>query len=170
MNKTKYDLTLIIKGDKSSEEAQKIFDDVKAKLEKLNYAIEKSINPALRELSYAIQKQTQGYYGTFVFETDNYNSKDIEEMFKFDENVLRYLIVLINERVAKVRKSLRRRENKEEIPEAMEEKEKEVEGDDIAKEEIEEVKEETEEKKEAEEKKNVDLEHLDEKLDELLNN
>lgn len=163
MNKTKYDLTLIIKGDKSSEEAQKIFDDVKAKLEKLNYAIEKSINPALRELSYAIQKQTQGYYGTFVFETDNYNSKDIEEMFKFDENVLRYLIVLINERVAKVRKSLRRRENKEEISEVVEEKEKEVEGDNSA-------KQETEEKKEAEEKKNVDLEHLDEKLDELLNN
>jgi small subunit ribosomal protein S6 len=170
MNKTKYDLTLIIKGDKSSEEAQKIFDEVKAKLEKLNYAIEKSINPALRELTYAIQKQTQGYYGNFVFETDNYNSRDIEEMFKFDENVLRYLIVLINESVAKVRKNSRRMENIEKKSEVLEEKKEEIEEVDNAKEEVKEVKEDHEEKKEEEEKKAVDLEHLDEKLDELLNN
>ncbi len=163
MNKIKYDLTLIIRGDKSSEEAQKIFDDVKTKLEKLNYTIEKSINPALRELAYEIKKQTQGHYGTFVFEADNYNSRDIEEMFKFDENVLRYLTVLINERIAKVRKNLRRKENKEEVPDTVESKEEEVEMTDNE-EEVENVKEEVEDKKE------VDLEHLDEKLDELLNN
>lgn len=156
MKKTKYDLTLIIRGDKSLEEAQNIFDNIKTKLEKLGFEIEKTMNPVLKELSFEIKKFRQGYYGSFVFITDNFMNSQIEELFKFDENVLRFLTtiysdVLVKFKVRENRKKLNTKEEK------VEEKVEEVKEN--------EVEEKTEEKIE---EKSIDLEHLDEKLDELL--
>lgn len=155
MKKTKYDLTLIIRGDKSLEEAQKIFDDIKIKLEKLDYEIEKTINPVLKELAFEIKKFKQGYYGSFIFNTDKHINSQIEELFKFDENVLRFLTTLFIDTVVriKVRENRKKEINTEEIKTPEEKIE-----DNIP----------SEEKVEVAEEKAIDLEHLDEKLDELL--
>lgn len=166
MKKIKYDLTLIIKGDKSLEEAQKIFDDVKMKLEKLDFEIEKVINPILRELAFEINKYKQGYFGNFIFSTDKYESKQMEELFKFNENILRFLTVIYDDILAKPKMRIGRRRpnisgNKTEVSE-------EVKGEEVVIESIPEKILSVEEKQEIEEQKSIDLENLDEKLDELL--
>ncbi len=165
MKTIKYDLTLIIKGDKSIEEAQKIFDDIKVKVEKLGFLIEKTINPVLKELAFEIKKFKQGYFGTFIFSIDNYDNRQIEELFKFDENILRFLTVIYNDVAVKprMRLSRQRQEETKSKDEAIEAAVNEgvVANDNIPIKEI-------VAKEEVEEKKTIDLEHLDEKLDELL--
>jgi len=165
MKTIKYDLTLIIKGDKSIEEAQKIFDDIKVKVEKLGFLIEKTINPVLKELAFEIKKFKQGYFGTFIFSIDNYDNRQIEELFKFDENILRFLTVIYNDAAVKprMRLSRQRQEETKSKDEAIEAAVNEgvVANDNIPIKEI-------VAKEEVEEKKTIDLEHLDEKLDELL--
>jgi ribosomal protein S6 len=166
MKKIKYDLTLIIRGDKSIDEAQKIFDDIKIKLEKLNYTIDKAINPVLRELTFEINKFKQGYYCTFVFEAETFANSQIEELFKFDENILRFLTVIFNDALAKPRMRINlRRQREADKKEVI----SEVKTEDVV-EEVSPVEEvvTTEEIEKIEEQKAMDLEHLDEKLDELL--
>ena len=166
MKKIKYDLTLIIKGDKSLEEAQKIFDDVKMKLEKLDFEIEKAVNPVLKELAFEIKKYKQGYFCSFIFTADKCENKQMEELFKFNDNILRFLTVIYDDVLAKpkMRISHRRQnisDNKMEEAEDAKIEEAVAEG---VPEEILSV----EERQEIEEQKAIDLEHLDEKLDELL--
>jgi ribosomal protein S6 len=153
MKTIKYDLTLIIKGDKSIEEAQKIFDDIKVKVEKLGFLIEKTINPVLKELAFEIKKFKQGYFGTFIFSIDNYDNRQIEELFKFDDVAVK----------PRMRLSRQRQEETKSKDEAIEAAVNEgvVANDNIPIKEI-------VAKEEVEEKKTIDLEHLDEKLDELL--
>jgi len=163
MKKTKYDLTLIINGEKTLVEAQKIFDDIKVKLETLNFQIEKTINPFLKELAFEINKIKSGYYGTFIFTVEDFSNKVLEDMFKHDLNVLRFLTTLHDDSVMVRRvRNLRKGVNEVKVEEQKE----------GAKEEKTEEKVETEmtneQKEEVEVKKEMDLENLDEKLDELL--
>jgi len=162
----KYDLTLIIKGDKSLEEAQKIFDDTKAKLEKLDFTIDKSISPILKELAYEINKYKQGYYASFVFSTDKYVNNLITEIFKFNEDILRFLTTIYSDVTVKpkMRNNYKRKTgDTAKLETAI---------DDAANSEVK-----IEEKQEpiavieavTEAKANqIDLDNLDEKLDELL--
>jgi len=165
MKTIKYDLTLIIKGDKTIEEAQKIFDGIKVKIEKLGFLIEKTINPVLKELAFEIKKFKQGYFGTFIFSIDNYDNHQLEELFKFDENILRFLTVIYNDVAVRPRMRLshKRREETKSKDEAIEAAVNEgtAVADNIPSKEV-------EIKQAEEEKKAIDLEHLDEKLDELL--
>ncbi|HRZ29316.1 MAG TPA: 30S ribosomal protein S6 [Candidatus Paceibacterota bacterium] len=165
MKTIKYDLTLIIKGDKNLEEAQKIFDNIKTKLEKLGFIIEKTINPVLKELAFEINKFKQGYFGTFIFSIDNYDRKQVEELFKFDENVLRFLTVIYNDVTAKpkMRLSHKRQSEVKSKDEAIE-----LAVNEVISPTQEVVQEEKNVQENIEEKKSIDLEHLDEKLDELL--
>ncbi len=158
MKKTKYDLTLIINGEKTLVEAQKVFDDIKAKLETLNFQIEKTINPFLKELAFEINKIKSGYYGTFIFTTEEFSNNILEEMFKHDVNVLRFLTTIHDDSVMVRRVRNARKGNTEVKEEIKEEKAEEVKEPEMT----------VEQKEEVEVKKEMDLENLDEKLDELL--
>ena len=164
MKKTKYDLTLIINGEKTLVEAQKIFDDIKVKLETLNFQIEKTINPFLKELAFDINKIKQGYYGTFIFTVEDFSNKVLEDMFKHDLNVLRFLTTLHDDSVMVRRvRNLRRG-----ATEVKAEDQKEVVKEEKVEEAVKEVEMTNDQKEEVEAKKEMDLENLDEKLDELL--
>lgn len=159
---SKYDLTLIIKGDKSLEEAQKIFDEIKIKLEKLDFVIDKTINPILRELAYEIKKYKQGYYGSLIFSTDKYVGGQITDIFKFNDDVLRFLTTVYVDVTVKPKM---RNNYKRKIDEAVKIEET------IKEKEVEEIpsQEKPEEIKEIEaQNTQIDLDNLDEKLDELL--
>jgi len=185
MKKRQYDLTLIIKGNKTVEEAGKIFEDIKAKLEKIGFQIDKAINPVFKELAYEINKIKQGYYVTFILSSDNFNAKDLQEIFKFDENILRFLAVEYSDSVGLRKQKHDRRtrkyqdekqgiasqdqkseQNKEEV--VLEANQEQDTSDTI------EAKEEStsevinQPKEESTAQKQIDLEDLDEKLDELL--
>lgn len=189
MKIVKYDLSFWIKGDKSVDEAQQIFDTVKSKLTEVEFNIEKAINPMLKELTYPIEKYSQAYLASLVFTLNG--EADLlffKELFKFDTNVLRFLVTLAPDNVNK-RRIRRSSRNKEAIKtdEAVSEEIKEIE----TKEEVLKVKETSETKVEEpveviEEKveevvsepisevvehksrNKVDLDTLDEKLDAIL--
>jgi hypothetical protein len=90
----------------------------------------------------------------------------MEELFKFNENILRFLTVIYDDILAKPKMRIGRRRpnisgNKTEVSE-------EVKGEEVVIESIPEKILSVEEKQEIEEQKSIDLENLDEKLDELL--
>lgn len=185
MKKRQYDLTLIIKGNKTVEEAGKIFEDIKAKLEKIGFQIDKTINPTFKELAYEINKIKQGYYVTFILSSDNFNAKDLQEIFKFDENILRFLVVEYSDSVGlrKQKHDRRTRKYQDEKQaaakidtqeyaikeEIVQTKDKEEIVAESSKSEEESTSEEINQpKEESTAQKQIDLEDLDEKLDELL--
>ncbi len=185
MKNRQYDLTLIIKGDKTAEEALKIFEDIKAKLEKIGFQIEKTFNPVLKDMAYEIDRFKQGYYATFIFASETFSAKDLQEIFKFDENILRYLAIDYSDGVGLRKQKHDRRTRKyqdaKEGASALSGEDKTLEPKEELKEEPKEEvleAEKTEEKPISEEinqpkeestaQKQIDLESLDEKLDELL--
>ncbi len=184
MKKRQYDLTLIVKGDKTAEEAKNVFEAIKEKLEKIDIQIEKAVEPVLKNLAYEIEKMNQGYYATFIFSKEGFKNSDLEEIFKFNNDIIRYLTVDYSEGVGLRKQKYDRRvkkyqentlaDKKEKV--FSEEREKEI--DDKIEEKVEEIREEkteesndekiNQEKEESTAQKQIDLESLDEKLDELL--
>lgn len=181
MKKRQYDLTLIIKGDKTIEEAQNVFEDIKAKLEKNDFEIIKTTGPILKDMAYEINKYNQGYYGTFIFSTESFITKDLLEIFKFNENVLRYLTTEYSDAIGlrKMKHDRRVKRYQADIAKKDITKEKEV---DMVQEKIdksEDIENQISKEKNEEDiilkehevstaQKQIDLESLDEKLDELL--
>lgn len=53
----------------------------------------------MRRLAYEIQKLTQGYYVSFVFEGDGQTVRELERHFRLDENCLRFLTCLASKKV-----------------------------------------------------------------------
>jgi len=50
-----------------------------------------------RVLAYQIDKKTTGFYALFVYEFNGNAGKFIEDNFKFNENIIRYLTVIHEE-------------------------------------------------------------------------
>ena len=94
----KYEIGYILKA--SLDEAAR-----KAKIEKINSIFAnngcKVVNVnetfGLRELAYTIKKETKGYYVFVKVEADNVALKEFNRLTKFDNNVLRTLVVVDHE-------------------------------------------------------------------------
>jgi small subunit ribosomal protein S6 len=93
---TKYETIVVFDGslpqDAIEKESKKIEELLSA-----NGKIVKIDEWGKRVLAYAIGKKTTGFYVLFVHEYDGNAGKFIEENFKFNENILRYLTVIHEE-------------------------------------------------------------------------
>ena len=93
----KYEVMFIVKPDmeetqitKVAEELKKVLTDNKAKLLE-----EKAMGQ--RELAYEIKKFKAGYYFLFVVEANATAVSEFDRMAKINENILRHLIVKVEE-------------------------------------------------------------------------
>lgn len=192
----RYELLYIIPNNFTEEEAQKIHEKVKENISQKGAEISFEDQWGKKKLAYPIDHFNHGYYNLLEFTALKEKISDIEHFLRFSDEVLRYQVVMKKDseepgqvKAAREEKALEEKPEKEEqsedLSEATDQKEEEkpkeeekVAGKDSKERSQEELdpkeKDKEEEKKEEEKKRKddqkVDLNDLDEKLDDILNN
>ena len=86
-----YELIYIVNPQQAKE--SKLFDKCKEQISSVNGVLHRSEDIGLRDLSYQIDDCSKGHYFLLNFECQPENLKEIENLFKFNESILRSSIV-----------------------------------------------------------------------------
>jgi small subunit ribosomal protein S6 len=92
-----YELCLIFKHETTEESIDQIINNLQEKAISNGGDIIKIEKWGKRSLKYAIKKQQKGYYCFVTVTGDNNTLHEIERMFKYDESVLRYSYLRLDE-------------------------------------------------------------------------
>lgn len=157
MNKnTYYELTFIIDANIPETEHQSISNNIKKDIEKKQGKIISEDSIGRKKLSYPIKKVNRGVFISLEFDIDSSKIKNIDRELKLNKNILRFIII-------------NRPKNIEKPREAKIKQESTLKKDSIIKRAPKEVKEKIAEKTPKEVKEKTDINELDKKLDEILN-
>lgn len=88
-----YYLTLVVKSDLEEKEYKELLDSIIKKITGDEGKIKKEDLWGVRDLAYAIKKQTKGFFAHFELETDPKQAKNLDKTLKVEENILRYLLI-----------------------------------------------------------------------------
>ena len=95
----KYEIMFIVKPDLEEANINSVAEDMKKLLisEKATIVEEKAMGQ--RELAYEINKYKTGYYFLYVVESENNDAiKEFDRVSEINENIIRHLIVRIDEK------------------------------------------------------------------------
>lgn len=93
MDKKVYEISFVLSGRLIDTEVKDVLEKIKKSLEELGAKILKESEFTKINLAYPIKKETQAYFGYFWFELDPEKISEIRNVFLFEKNILRYLIV-----------------------------------------------------------------------------
>lgn len=94
----KYEIMFIVKPDLEEASIKKVADDMKSVLESNNAKVLEVKEMGQRDLAYEINKYKTGYYFLFTIETEELTAtKEFERLSLINENILRHLIVRIED-------------------------------------------------------------------------
>lgn len=153
-----YELTILCKID-SEEQTNKLLEQVKENLAKNQANIKKDTLPTRIKLGYQIDKNNEAFMVSYLIESDEEQLDSIRTYLDFQDNIIRY--TLINEKIGQAKATRSRPHAQKPV--------------DVSQEEIVvETKEESpiatpEHKAEDKKEKKADLEEIDKKLEEMLN-
>ena len=86
-----YELIYIVNPQQAKE--SKLFDKCKEQISSISGVLHRSEDIGLRDLSYQIDDCSKGHYFLLNFECQPENLKEIDNLFKFNESILRSSIV-----------------------------------------------------------------------------
>jgi small subunit ribosomal protein S6 len=92
MKGNNYETVYILKGNLTEKEYKKAHNKVINYMKSL-IKIEKVEELGLKRLAYELQKQNTGYYVDIEFSADNENIKELERLYRIDDNVLKFIVV-----------------------------------------------------------------------------
>lgn len=87
-----YEAVIIIKGNFTDEEYQEALKKVKNYMKDL-IEIEKVEEIGLKRLAYEVKQNSKGYYLVIEFKAEVENVKELERLYRIDDNVLKFIIV-----------------------------------------------------------------------------
>ncbi len=93
MDKKVYEITFVLSSRLIDAELKELLEKIKQGLEGLGAKILKQSEFNKINLAYPIKKETQAYFGYFWFELEPEKISEIKDVFLFEKNILRYLIV-----------------------------------------------------------------------------
>lgn len=93
----KYEITFIVKSDMEEAEIKKTAEAMKKVLTDKNAKILEEKVMGQRELAYEINKKKTGYYFLYVVEADSDTVKEFNRVSGINENLLRHLIVKVED-------------------------------------------------------------------------
>ncbi|MEE0092646.1 MAG: 30S ribosomal protein S6 [Bacilli bacterium] len=93
----KYEITFIVKSDMEEAEIRKTAEAMKKVLTDKNAKILEEKVMGQRELAYEINKMKTGYYFLYVVEADSDTVKEFNRVSGINENLLRHLIVKVED-------------------------------------------------------------------------
>lgn len=92
-----YELCLIFQHETNEDSIDQKVGALREKVESIGGEVIKVEKWGKRSLKFAIKKQQKGYYCFVSLTGDNKTLHEIERMFKYDESVLRYSYVRLEE-------------------------------------------------------------------------
>ena len=93
----KYEVAVILKPHLEEEAAKEEFAKVQALIERFGGTVEKMDEWGKRRLAYEIQKIREGIYCIITFTAEPGAPAEIESRLRIMEDVLRYLIICLDE-------------------------------------------------------------------------
>lgn len=91
-NLKKYENVIIINGSYTQKNYTKVLDIVKDYIKDLA-EIEKTEELGLKRLAYEVQKQKNGYYVIFEIKATQENIKNLEQFYRINDDVLKFIFV-----------------------------------------------------------------------------
>lgn len=91
-NKKNYEAVIILKGSLTGEEYQEALNKVKNYMKDL-VGFEKIEEIGIKRLAYEVEKQNTGYYVVIEFRAETENNRELERLYRIDDNVLKFIIV-----------------------------------------------------------------------------
>jgi small subunit ribosomal protein S6 len=88
-----YELTYLISPELSEKEIEELQKKISSLIEAEGGKVEKFNKPAKRKLRYPIKKKEEGYLATLYFYCLPQKLANLDEKFKKDSSILRYLIL-----------------------------------------------------------------------------
>ncbi len=92
-----YDFTVITKGDLPEGESAKVLAGYEGLMTREGGEILKRDDWGLKKLAYPIKKQFRGHYVNYDFVGAPASVAEMERLMRIDDNVLRYLVVRVDE-------------------------------------------------------------------------
>lgn len=94
---SEYELALVINGNASDEERENTLENVKTLFNRFEAEVIKVEDWGKRRLAYEMQKVREGYYYFITFRSPSSSPVEVEKRIRIMENVLRFLIVKVEE-------------------------------------------------------------------------
>lgn len=88
-----YELTYIIHPDVSEDERPALTRQIEEAIKAGGGQVQKAVDWGRRKLAYRINDQREGHYIHLLVELEQQAIPELERSLKFNENVLRYLLV-----------------------------------------------------------------------------
>jgi len=83
-----YETVIILRKENYKESLNRVKDYMENLIE-----IEKIEEVGLRKLAYEVKKQNTGYYVVIYFKSAVENVRELERLYRIDDNVLKFIIV-----------------------------------------------------------------------------
>ncbi|UZJ37758.1 30S ribosomal protein S6 [Prosthecochloris sp. SCSIO W1103] len=99
-----YECTVIINGGLEDDGIATAMDEVKKVIAENGGDIENVLEVGRRKMAYPIKKQTIGSYAHIEFQGNPSGIAAIEKTFRYDDNILRFLIVHLSTPLLEMRK------------------------------------------------------------------
>lgn len=97
MELSKYELMLILKPNLGEDEVQKYVKEIETLVGETNGKFLSEPVIEKRSLAYAIKKENSGIYITIAYEASTDFNGKLNERLKYEENVLRYMPILLDD-------------------------------------------------------------------------
>jgi small subunit ribosomal protein S6 len=94
-----YELMILLDPNLQDEEISALVKEIQQTIKKNQGKIGKVNQWGKRKLAYEIKKFQEAFYVVLNFELEPANIANIEKSIKFEENIIRYLIILGQEKV-----------------------------------------------------------------------
>ena len=93
----KYEITVVVKPNLEEEATNAEFTHVQELIERFGGTVEKVDDWGKRRLAYEIMKLNEGFYRFFTISAEAGVPAEVESRIRLRENVLRYLIVKLED-------------------------------------------------------------------------
>lgn len=101
----KYEAVYILDLRKVEDEGKAFSEEFAKKIGEMGGTVNETVLMGRKQFAREINKRKAGVYVNFYFEMDPAKEKDLREVYRLDERVLRILIIL-DERPAQIRSTL----------------------------------------------------------------
>ncbi len=99
-----YEIMIILRPDLSDEQIDQFVERIVGEIESEKGEVIWKEKWGKRQLTYEIKKLTEGYYLLFQAQVENAVIRETDRKMKIDDNVLKFLIVSIDEKRLKGKK------------------------------------------------------------------
>lgn len=99
-----YECTVIIDGGLQDDVIASVMDLVKKTMTDKGGVINNVLEVGRRKMAYLIRKTSIGYYAHFEFDAMPSAIAEIERVFRYEENILRFLIIQLSSPLLEMRK------------------------------------------------------------------